>query len=126
MSQEELTKFWFTSAKEDWQTAESLLRSERYMHALFFCHLTLEKILKGLISKLGKENKITHDLLLLAKETEIELSEEQAHFLLEVNEFNIRTRYDDYKLSFYKKATKEYTEHYFKKVSEFKLWLEQK
>ncbi|MEK7175333.1 MAG: HEPN domain-containing protein [Patescibacteria group bacterium] len=126
MLQEELIKFWFTSAQEDWKTAQSLMKSERYMHALFFCHLTLEKILKGFISKLGKENKITHDLLLLAQETEIELSEEQAHFLFEVNEFNIRTRYDDYKLSFYKKATKEYAEDYFKKISQFKLWLEQK
>lgn len=126
MSKEELVNFWITSALEDWKTAEALLDSGRYMHALFFCHLTLEKILKGKITSLGKEAPFVHDLLLLADRAEIVLSEEQAELLSEVNAFNISTRYDDYKNAFYKKATEEYADEYFKKVNELKSWLEQK
>lgn len=40
------------------------------------------------------------------------LSLEEIELLGQVNDFNIRARYPDYKLKFYKKATKDYTIKY--------------
>ena len=108
MSNEELIKYWFSSAKQDWETTQALLKSHRYMHALFFCHLTLEKTLKGIITQNKETPPITHDLLLLTEKAKIELSAEQAQLLSDVNAFNIRARYDDYKNSFNKRATASY------------------
>ena len=56
----------------------------------------------------------------------IELSEEQEELFREINTFNIRARYDDYKLEFYKKATRSYTVKYFKSANKLYLWLEKK
>ena len=53
----------------------------------------------------------------------VELTQEQAELLAQVKEFNIRTRYDDYKKSFYKKATAAYAKKYITEVHDFKTWL---
>ena len=76
-----------------------------------------------MIARRNEAVPITHDLLLLAQKAKIELTQEQAKLLSEVNEFNIRTRYDNYKKSFYKKATAIYAQKYILKVNDFKSWL---
>jgi HEPN domain-containing protein len=53
----------------------------------------------------------------------IDLNNDQLSQLTEINTFNIRTRYDDYKRTFYKKATKEYTEEYINYAKEFRIWI---
>jgi len=123
MSNEDLVKYWFEASTQDWETVEALMKTKRYMHALFFCHLTIEKYFKGMIVSKHGVSPITHDLLLLAQKAKIELTEEQAKLLSEVNEFNIRTRYDDYKKSFYRKATAAYAQKYILQINDFKIWL---
>lgn len=123
VSNAELIKYWIDSAQQDWNTTQVLLKSHRYMHALFFCHLTLEKTLKSIIANKKLTPPITHDLLLLAEIADIELNVEKAQLLSDVNAFNIRARYDDYKNSFYKRATASYTKKYIGKVNRFKIWL---
>ncbi|OGI65074.1 hypothetical protein A3H53_00855 [Candidatus Nomurabacteria bacterium RIFCSPLOWO2_02_FULL_40_10] len=123
MSNQELIKFWFNSSKKDWEVVAVLMRSKSYMHALFFSHLSLEKYLKGMIVSNGGESPISHDLLLLAKRAKINLTDEHAKLLYEVNAFNIKARYDDYKNSFYKKATSEFTKKYISKINKFIIWL---
>jgi HEPN domain-containing protein len=124
MSNKDLVKYWLDSSKQDWETVEALMKSRRYMHALFFCHLSLEKYLKGMVAKKNGVVSPTHDLLFLAEKAEIELTKDQAKLLAEVKEFNIRTRYDDYKNSFYKKATAAYAQKFISQIKDFKTWLE--
>jgi len=123
MSNKDLVKYWFDASLQYWETVKVLMKSRRYMHTLFFCHFSIEKYLKGMIARRNEAVPITHDLLLLAQKAKIELTQEQAKLLSEVNEFNIRTRYDDYKKSFYKKATAIYTQKYILKINDFKTWL---
>lgn len=104
--------FWLESAKRDKKTADVLFSNDDYHWCLFFWHLVLEKTLKAIILNLGKEMPITHNLLLLAKEAGIAISEKDAAMLKEITSFNLEARYDDYKLSFYKKATKQYARHW--------------
>ena len=124
MGKEEVIKHWFESAKRDKETAEILFANKRYDHCLFFCHLFLEKALKALvIKKTDQAPPWTHDLLKLARVAELTLSASLKKDFQEINSFNIRARYNDVKLEFYKKATKRYTGRYFQRCQEIYQWL---
>ncbi len=118
--------YWIESAEEDYRTAQSLLSVNRFAHCLFFCHLMNEKILKALVVKATNDYApFDHNLSLLATKTGMEFSSEQLDLLDEINAFNIKSRYDDYKFKFYKKATKEYAEKYFNESTKLYLWLKE-
>ena len=123
MSNKDLVKYWFESSAQDWETVNALMKTKRYMHALFFCHLSLEKYLKGMIAKKDAVVPITNNLLILAEKGRIELTTEQAKLLYDVNSFNIRARYDDFKDSFYKRATPNYAKKYIIEIDKFITWL---
>lgn len=123
MSNKDLVKYWVDSSLQDWETVEALMKSKRYMHALFFCHLSLEKYLKGMVVNKSGASPMTHDLLVLAEKAKVELTADQAKLLYDVNTFNINARYDDYKSSFYKRATADYAKKYIIEVDTFKTWL---
>jgi len=125
MSKDDLVKYWFDTAEEDWKTAEGLFDLGHYMQTLFYVHIALEKYLKGLIVKDGKEPPFDHNILGIAKMARIDLDNDQLSHITEINTFNIRARYDDYKRSFYKKATLEYTQEYFNYAKEFRIWLKE-
>ena len=119
-------KFWLDSAEHDWDTAKSLFLTGKYDWCLFVAHLVLEKTLKALYIQ-DNCNQLppkTHNLVKLARQTEIELSEEQEIFLDEVNDFNLEARYPQYKNEFYKKCTKEFAENYFYNIDEMMKWLQ--
>ena len=91
------------------------------------CHLATEKILKALVVKAtGQHAPYTHDLVRLAKLTEIILTKKQSDYLSTINEFNIEARYPEWQRVFYKKATKKYTEKHLKISKDIYLWLEKK
>ena len=114
----ELVRYWVKTAAHDFGTMQSLFRSKRYSDCLFFGHITLEEILKALVVREIKEQvQFTHDLLVLYKKIKnVELTEAEIDLLDEVNSFNIRARYPDYKLRFYKQCTAAYTLPYYKKI----------
>lgn len=112
-----LIQYWQTVAHQSYKTMNVLYKNKRYSDALFYSHLTLEKLLKGLTTKtLKKSPPYTHDLVLLARLSKLNFTEQELEFFELVNQFNIRARYDDYKLSFYKKCNKHYTEAQLNKI----------
>ncbi len=76
-----------------------------------------------MIVRNGESAPITHDLLLLTEKAKIKLTDEQTQLLSDVNAFNIKARYDDYKNSFYKRATTSFAKNYINKVDKFIIWL---
>ena len=48
-------KYWKNNAITDINTAEILINNKKYLHGLFFCHLTIEKIIKAHVVKWTKE-----------------------------------------------------------------------
>ncbi|NQS99199.1 MAG: HEPN domain-containing protein [candidate division Zixibacteria bacterium] len=125
MTKNEHIAYWLQSAKHDLDTAESLFKSSKYDWCLFIGHLVLEKVLKAIfVDKNDNKNppKI-HNLVKLAELSFLELTEDQKVFLDEVNDFNIESRYPDYKFEFHKSCTKKYTDQYFKRIKEFYKWL---
>ena len=124
MTKSEFIRYWQEGSKKSLKMAEDLFDLGHYDWCLFFCHLTLEKILKGLVVKAtGEQPFPIHDLEKLAQQAELKLKKEQTAELNEITTFNIQARYDDIKLSFYKKATKDYTEKFLNKTKEWYQWL---
>ena len=88
--------------------------------------MVIEKLLKGLYAKNNKENPYTmksHNLLALAEKCNLDLTDEQVEKLQIITQFNISARYDDYKESFNKKCTDEYTAMQIKNIEEVRIWL---
>lgn len=107
-----------------WETAQALMQSKRYADCLFFCHLALEFALKGkVVAHTGAMFPITHDLEALMLAADITLIKATRVDLAVINTFNIAGRYDDYKLSFYKRATRAYAIRYMHKAEKLLLWL---
>lgn len=96
-------------ADKDVSTAQDMYKAGHYDWCLFIWHLAIEKMLKVKIMNKEKEIEFTHNLYKLAKEINYPFKEEIYKQLREITTFNIAARYDDEKLSFYKKANKAYT-----------------
>ncbi len=119
LEKSQLITAWMGSAKEDLETAKGLVSLKRYRGALFFCHLALEKILKAAYVKTNdRYPPPTHKLAKLARESKIEVSEEQIDYLSEITTFNVEARYDIFKEKLYKKATREFTLKYLRITQE--------
>lgn len=113
----EITHYWQKTAEHDYETMLVLFKSKRYSDSLFFGHIVLEKILKAhVVQNTKKQAPYLHDLLRLAEVAHLNLTEEQLDVLDIVNEFNIRARYPEYKLEFYKRCTKEYTKEHLESI----------
>lgn len=123
MTEKDLISFWTVTATEDLETAEVLYNSRKYHHSLFFCHLALEKILKGLLYKKTNSHPLPiQNLVKLTEQAKITLTQPQKNALTEITSWNIKARYDSYKREFYKKATKKFTTQWFSKVKELFSW----
>lgn len=125
MDKSEHINYWITSSIEDWDTATALLSSKRYLHALFFAHLSLEKICKALWVKSNEDNfppKI-HNLVRILKDTNIKLEINDKTFLEEFNDFQLEGRYPDYLFIIHTKCNLEFTKSLFEKVQEIREWL---
>ncbi len=123
-SKREVIKYWLTGSKEDFDSAEILYKNKKYHHALFFCHLSIEKMLKAIIVKSTKTAPpLIHDLVRLAERAGVPVNELQKNELAEITTFSIEARYDDYKLSFRKKAKKQFSLKYLDKTKEMLQWL---
>ena len=122
----DLMKYWINSSDRDYESMKQNFEIKQYTWALFIGHLTIEKLLKGLYAKNNKDNPYTvksHNLLALAQKCNIKLTDKQVEKLKIITQFNISTRYEDYKDEFYKTCTQEYTEKQIKNIEEVRLWL---
>ncbi len=105
-----LIKYWKLTAEHDYKTMLALFKSKRYSDSLFYGHIVLEKILKALVvQNTGNEAPKIHDLFRLAELSKQNLSNENLKYLKRVNRYNMRTRYPDEKLNFYKMCDFKYS-----------------
>ncbi|OGG16088.1 hypothetical protein A3D77_02130 [Candidatus Gottesmanbacteria bacterium RIFCSPHIGHO2_02_FULL_39_11] len=115
---EEFINAWVKSGQEDLDVAEDLFKKKRYSYSLFFCHLSLEKILKAVfIAKNDDAPPPLHDLIKLCQKCGIKLNESKVKDLTEISSFNIEARYDVMKEKLYKKATVIFTKGYLSKTT---------
>ncbi len=121
---QEIIEYWRDTAMHDWKTAQFLWNSKRYDACLFYCHLVLEKLLKGLaVQKTKMSDPFIHDLVELLTKAKINAEKEEINNLEIFTGFNIRCRYPKDKLSFYKMCTRKFSEPYFKEAGKLVIWL---
>lgn len=126
MKKKEVVEYWIKSSDNDSKTMEHLFKSRDYAWALFIGHLVIEKLLKAYyVNNIDINVPFIHDLLRLAERSKLQLSEEQKDFLDKVTTFNINARYDDYKMKFYKRCTREFASKSIKEIMEFKEWIKE-
>ncbi len=113
--------YWLKSSQDDLEAAQTLFESKKYHHCLFFHHLSLEKLFKAKIVELKDKPPLpVHNLIVLAKELELDLSQIDKEELREISEFNLSARYDSYKFDFYKKTTLEFTQKWLDSIKKWR------
>ncbi len=123
MTLDEAVSGWLNSAERNLETARSMLDSKHYDWALFIGQLSLEKLLKGLVTKTtGEPPPFTHDLVKLALLAGTELTQAQKDELAIITRFHLAARYDDVKEKFYHQATPDFSKKWMETIEGYFLW----
>lgn len=94
---------WLKQAKYDFETAISLFESKRYIYAVFFCHLAVEKAIKAAWQfKHEALPPKSHNLTWLLGESSFELPDELAEFVHGLAQASVPVRYPETLESFRK------------------------
>lgn len=110
-------EYWVETSYHDYKTMLGLFRIKKYSDSLFYGHIVLEKVLKALVvQKTKKYAPHTHDLVFLVNLTGLKLTNSQLNLLDRTNRFNIRARYPDARLEFYKICNRKYTNKYLRQI----------
>lgn len=119
-----IIKYWLDNSDDDYETMLAMYNTKRYTWSLFIGHLMIEKLLKAYyVQEEGDFPPYIHNLLRLAERSNLDVSEEQKVKLATITAFNINTRYDDYKMSFQKKCTPEFTNQWIENLKGIRLWI---
>lgn len=123
-NKDKLIEYWITGSDDDYETMIAMFDSKRFSWALFIGHLMIEKLLKAYYVKVKSDYPpFIHNLLRLAEKAEMSLTDDIKKQLVTITAFNINARYDDYKMSFKKKCTPEFTEEWIDKLKELRTWM---
>jgi len=95
-----IIKKWIEFAYSDLDAAKRLFVSHKpnnwtFLLVLWHCHQAIEKMIKMIILKNGKEVIKIHDLLRLYQLSELQLPEQDKKFIDELNKYYIKPRYPD-------------------------------
>jgi HEPN domain-containing protein len=124
INKEKLISYWLEASDDDFDTMISMYESKRFNWALFVGHLMIEKLLKAYYVKIHSDYPpFIHNLYRLAEKSEISMNEKQKEFLITVTAFNINARYDDYKMSFKKRCTPDFTQDWIRNLKELREWI---
>jgi len=127
MDKKEVLKHWIESSENDFSAMDHLFEKGDYSWSLFIGHLVIEKLLKSLyIQNVDITPPFIHDLVRLSEKVGLSLTEDQKDILDTISTFNLRVRYDDYKLSFHRKCTKAFTEQWIRHIKELREWIKDK
>ena len=125
LDNQNIIDFWIESSNHDYQTMLDLLHTKNYVWALFIGHLVIEKLLKAYYVKVHRDYPpMLHDLRRIGEKAGISFDDNKLILVETISQFNIRTRYDDYKRSFYKLCTPEFTNIWIENIKEIRLWIQ--
>ena len=121
---EKLIRYWIDSSDDDYETMIAMFQAKRYHWALFVGHLMIEKLLKAYYVQENEDfPPFIHNLIRLAEKSNLKLTDKETMYLATVTAFNINARYDDYKMSFQKKCTPDFTTQWIHNLKEMRLWI---
>jgi HEPN domain-containing protein len=117
---------WLRSSEYDLQTAESLLRSRRYIYVIFMCHLAVEKLLKAIVAESSTAlPPRTHNLYRLFELGHITLAIVHEDLVAKLNAMSVLTRYPEDIATLSVEVTRKVAQEYLTKTKELMQWLRQ-
>lgn len=118
---------WINQADYDIDTAEAMFQSGRYIYTIFMIHLAIEKSLKAVLVENSHETppKI-HNLVLLLKQTNIQLPEPLNKFIMRLSMAGVSLRYPEELSKTLEKYPKTIAQEYLKMAREVLECLKQK
>ncbi len=122
-------KYWIELSEYDLETAEAMLRSERYLYVGFMCHQTIEKAFKAYFAKIKSETApFSHSLSYLAKKGGFYdlFTEEQRNFIDQIEPLNIEARYPSHKERLLKSLTDTKCTEIIQNTKELQKWIKEK
>lgn len=115
---------WFKQADYDMKTAKVMFDNKRYIYAVFMCHLSIEKALKGLYQERLKEiPPKVHNLIFLVEKIGLKLPQDLYDLVFNLNRVSIPTCYPEDLQKMHKNYNKKKTGNIFKKSKEVLKWL---
>lgn len=124
IDKEKLIRYWIDTSDDDFDTMLAMFNSGRFSWSLFIGHLSVEKLLKAYYVKNKSDYPpFIHNLLRLAEKSDLDLTDDRRKQLAAITAFNINTRYDDYKMSFKKQCTLEFTSEWIQIIKELRQWM---
>ena len=90
-------EYWRSSSENDIDTAALLISSGKFIEGMFFCHLSIEKIIKALVVKQsGNIPPRSHDLFYLAEISNLEVTEDISDFMQILMKYQLEGRYPEF------------------------------
>jgi HEPN domain-containing protein len=125
MNKEEHIAYWLRSAEKDLETLHYLSKGKKFVQALFFGHLYIEKLMKALWIRDNPSffPPKTHNILKLLSETRVDLTEDQRIFLFKLNQYQIESRYPEDIEKLYKVTNESLTKEYIHQIENISVCL---
>jgi len=114
---EKVIQEWLDSSDYDFDTAEAMFKTGRYLYVLFMCQQSVEKLLKAIFVK--KKSELpprVHHLSYLADTMELKLSESEVLLLNELDQFYLESRYPSERAQLAKETDEKKALSYFEKT----------
>lgn len=125
--QQDKVKYWVELADYDFETAQAMFETKRFLYVGFMCHQVIEKMLKAYWSNVLEEPAALkiHSLSRLAEKSGLDkdMSEEQTDFIDSLEPLNIEARYPSYKDRLMNTLTEERCKELIKQTDELRLWI---
>ena len=117
---------WYFQSDYDLETAFDMFKSGRYVYSIFMCHLSLEKVLKGLLVKTkGEYPSKSHSLIYFVEKLELKMEDSMYEFLFMLNKISVPTRYPEDLRKLVAAYSKERTDNILNRTKEIQLWIKQ-
>jgi HEPN domain-containing protein len=125
LDKREHISYWLEQAADDWEAVDALYRNKKYMQALFFAHLVIEKLCKAGWVRDNESNipPKTHNLVYLLSQTKMDVPDELNELMLLINRFQLEGRYPDYVNKMYQICNKDFTTDLLERINKLKQWL---
>lgn len=122
-------KYWVEMSDYDFDTANAMFETKRYLYVGFMCHQVIEKILKAYWSNVSEEPPLKiHSLSRLAEKTGLDkdMTEEQLDFIDVLEPMNIEARYPSYKERLIKSLNADRCKELLTQTDELRIWIKSK
>jgi HEPN domain-containing protein len=117
---------WYFQSDYDLETAFDMFKSGRYVYCIFMCHLSLEKVLKGLLVKTKREfPSKSHSLIYFVEKLELKMEDSSYEFLFTLNKISVPTRYPEDLRKLVAAYSIGRTENILNRTKEIQLWIKQ-